>query len=148
MEIRLNTFLQLENAIPSVRTLVKQSGLLPSSCSAIYQIVRHCQRFHLATVRLNFGYAFFSRVNSQFILLVSGAAPSSPLMVPTLSRNSINCSENFIWNGNYCLPACPNWALRSNSATADDIIVITSAVIGLISGTLFFIVSGLRYRRM
>ena len=72
-------------------------------------------------------------------------------MVPSLperGQNIINCSENFILSGNYCLPSCPNWTLRTGSIFTDDYMVLVAAIIGVISGTLFFVVSCLRYSRM
>lgn len=69
--------------------------------------------------------------------------PSSPQVVQRL-----NCSENFIFNGNYCLPACPNWVLGIGGTLIDDYIVIGSAAIGLICGILFFVLSCAHHMRM
>ena len=58
------------------------------------------------------------------------------------------CSENFVLISNYCLPSCPNWVLRNKGENADDIILIITAVVGLICGILVLVISIVRRRRM
>lgn len=59
---------------------------------------------------------------------------------------STNCSENFIFTGNQCLPACPDWSL--SDAEGPRAVVVLSAVVGLIGGIFVFLLSGLRFRKM
>eukprot|EP00731_Ephydatia_muelleri_P010669 Em0005g1255a len=77
------------------------------------------------------------------------ASPNNASTTNSTSLSVVNktCSENFIFNGNYCLPDCPKWSLRASGTNA-DYVVIVAAVVGLISGTIVLLLSCVRHRRM
>ena len=67
--------------------------------------------------------------------------------------STIQCSEDFscsvVRNGSFCLPVCGSWEqLPHGTVVAVDVVVVLSAVIGVIASIAVIVISCIRWNRM